>query len=196
MKNHILHSPEFELNGIIIPEFDLKSGKLIRICLPNNDSIGNDLVHRFRFDLLKYFERKGLKLKWTKEYSERGIRRFLRSLTVEEYLNKQLNNDIKKAKRISEYLELYLEEKVKNLLIGKRKAMALICDFDKHDALIFDYFGVGANEFDYLEGLLYAELRKGKSAIALDRLEFQIKEEVNDTVERIMIDISNKVYKI
>lgn len=195
MTNLIFHSSDFEFKGITIPEFELKSGKLVRICLPNRDSEGNDLVRKFRLELLKHFEDTIPNLKWTKEYSETGIRRFLKSISVGEYISKNLAVDKKKAGIIAEYLELELHQKVKVLLIGKRKALAIICDFEKYDSLIFDYYGVGYWEFDYLQVLVDNELKRGKSAIVLDRLEFQIKEEVYENIDRVKITVGNSIYK-
>ncbi|WCO03597.1 hypothetical protein [Psychroserpens ponticola] len=194
MTNIIFHSPKFEFKGILIPEFDMESGKLIRLCLPNFDSKGNSLVQNFRNEIMNHFEKKIPKLKLTKDYSESGIRKFMKSLTVENYITEKLNVDGTKAEILAKNLELDSTEKLNNLTIGKNKALTIKCDFEKYDILIFDYYGVSANEIDYLERIVNAEIIKGKSGIAIDRLEFNQNEETNKKIERIKITVGNNVY--
>ncbi|WP_405207159.1 hypothetical protein [Aquimarina sp. LLG6339-5] len=195
MTNTIFHSSRFEFKGIPIPEFDIESGKLIRLCVPNFDSKGNSLVHDFRYGLLSHYEKEIPKVKWSKEYKESLFRRYINPLTVENYITKKLNTDRIKAKSIAEYLELNSKEKIDKLILGKRKALAIKCDFEKYETLIFDYYGVGANEIKYLERIIDNEIEKGKSGIAIDRLEFNQNDEINKNIERIKVTVGNKVYK-
>jgi len=188
MTKSIFFSHQFEFKGNIVPEFELKSGKLIRICLPTFGLKNNYLVSPYRFELLKYFQNKIPNTKWSKEYSETVFRKLFKPLSVEDYIMKKLNYTKEQAKYMADYLELKVDEKVKKLIIGQGKALAIKCDFEKYDSLIFDYYGVGAGEIDYLERIVDAEIRNGKSAIVLDRLEFQVKEEVYDNIERIKIE--------
>ncbi|WP_179006565.1 hypothetical protein [Winogradskyella forsetii] len=194
MTNTIFHNPKFEFKGILIPEFDMESGKLIRLCLPNFDSKGNSLVRSFRNELMNHFEKKIPKIKLSKEYSESGFRKFMKSLTVENYITEKLNVDGTKAKIIAEYLELDSKEKLNNLTIGKSKALAIKCDFEKYEILLFDYYGVSANEIDYLEQIVNAEIAKDKCGITIDRLEFNQNDEINKNIERIKITMGNTVY--
>lgn len=158
MMNTIFHSSKFIFKGIPIPAFDIESGKLIRMCIPNFDSYGNNLVHNFRYDLIYHFENIVPESKWSKEYSKSGILKLLKSITVEDYIIKKLKTDRRKAKSIAEYLGLDVKEKADNLTFGKRKALAIKCDFEKYQTLIFDYYGIGASEFNYLERIVDAEI--------------------------------------
>jgi hypothetical protein len=194
MKNIIFHSSNFEFKGIPIPELKIESGKLIRLCMPNFDSNGNDLVHGFRYELLNHFEKIIPKSKWSKEYSKSGILKFWKSITVEDYIIDKLNVDNVHAKKIAEYLELDFKEKVDKLILGKQKALAIKCDFENYETLIFDYYGVGANEFEYLEKIVDAAIEKGKSGIVLDRFEFNQNDETNKNITRAEITTKNKVY--
>tara|TARA_R110002111_G_C5872758_1_gene361665 strand:- start:172 stop:762 length:591 start_codon:yes stop_codon:yes gene_type:complete len=195
MTNAIFHSSEFEFKGIPIPEFNIESGKLIRLCVPNYDSKGNDLVRNFRYELLNHFDNEIPNSKWSKEYSNSGFLKFWKSITVEDYIISKLNIDKTNAEMIAEYLEFDLKEKVEKLILGKRKALAIKCDFENHDTLIFDYYGVGANEFEYLEKIVDVEIKKGKRGIVIDRLEFNQKEETNKNINRAKITVGNNVYK-
>ena len=194
MTNILFHNLKFELKGIPIPEFDIESGKLIRLCVPNFDSDGNDLVGDFRYELLIHLDKIIPKSKWSKEYSKSGILNFWKYITVENYIISNLNTDKTKAKNIAEYLELDLKEKVDKLFVGQKKALAIKCDFEKYETLIFDYYGVGANEFKYLERIVGAEIDKGKSGIVIDRLEYNQNKEMNKNIYRVAITVGNNVY--
>tara|TARA_R110001606_G_scaffold388956_1_gene554638 strand:- start:30 stop:617 length:588 start_codon:yes stop_codon:yes gene_type:complete len=194
MTNTIFHSAKFEFKGVPIPKFNMESGKLIRLCVPNFDSNGNNLVHDFRYELLNHFEKIIPKSKWSKEYSKSGILKFWKSITVEDYVINKLMVDKTKAKKIAEYLGLDFKEKVDKLTLGKRKALAIKCDFEKYETLIFDYYGVGASEIEYLEKIVDAEIVKGKCGIAIDRLEFNQNDEMNNNINRVKITVGNTVY--
>lgn len=70
MSNAIFNSFQFEYKGVLIPEFSIKSGKLIRLCLPNFDSNEGDLTGDFRYRLLNHFEIILPKSKHSKEHTE------------------------------------------------------------------------------------------------------------------------------
>lgn len=69
MTSTIFHSSRFEFKGISVPEFDMESGKLIRLCVPNFDLKGNSLVHDFRYRLLSHYEKEIPKVKIAKHSS-------------------------------------------------------------------------------------------------------------------------------
>ena len=180
MSNAIFQSPQFNLSGISIPEFDLEHGKTIRLGLPNFDSKGNSLVHEFRFKLLKHFEKAIPEVKWSKEYATSGFRKLIKSITVEDYIMKELNTDREKAKYISQSVDLNSNTKLKSLILGKRKALAIKCDFEKHETLLFDYYGVDQKEFISLEQIVDIEIKKGKCALIIDRLEYNVQDKINN----------------
>ena len=193
MTNTIFHSSKFDFKGVPIPEFKIESGKLIRLCIPNFGPNGNNLAHNFRYELLNHFEKIIPKFKWSKENSQSGILTFWKSRTVEDYIINKLKVDKTKATKISEYLGLDNKEKVDKLTLGKRKALAIKCDFKKNETLIFDYYGVGASDINYLEKIIDVEIRKGKCGIAIDRLEFNQNDEMNNSINQVKITFGNTV---
>ena len=58
MTNSIFHNEEFEFCGISVPEFELKSGNLIRIYISNFDSENQSLSFDLMIELIKYFQDK------------------------------------------------------------------------------------------------------------------------------------------
>jgi len=194
MTNSIFHSQKFNFKGIDIPDFDLKLGGIVRLCIPNFDSKGNSLVHNFRYDLLNHFEKMIPDIKWSKEYSVTGFKKLLKPITVEDYIMRNLNVDITHSRIIAEYLKLDSNEKVKNLILGKQKALAIKCDFINYETLIFDYYGVGATEFNYLEKVVDNEISKRKCGIVIDRLEYNQKDETNKNITQIKVTMDNTIY--
>ena len=194
MTESIFHSQKFNFKGIDIPDFELRLGEIVRLCIPNFDSKGNSLIHNFRYDLLNHFEKTIPAIKWSKEYSVTGFKKLLKPITVEDYIMKKLNIDITQSRIIKEYLKLNSNEKVKNLILGKRKALAIKCDFINYNTLIFDYYGVAAMEFDYLEKIVDNEITKGKCGIVIDRLEYNQKDEINKNITQIKITMNNTIY--
>lgn len=188
MSNAIFHSFQFEYKGVLIPDFTIDSGKVIRLCLPNFDSNGGDLTGDFRYRLLNHFEEIIPKSKYSKEYNRRGILNFTKSMTVEQYLSNALNVDRNSPQKIAYYLKLDVHDKVDQLPVGKRKALSIKCDFEKYDLLVFDYHGVSADQIEYLESIVDVEIAKGKCAIVIDRLEFNQEIETDKNITRIEID--------
>ncbi|MFD2561862.1 hypothetical protein [Aquimarina rubra] len=191
MNNTVFTNKKFELNGISIPEFKLVSGQIIKIYIPNFDSDNNELGHKFSLLLSDEFQNQNSELIWTKEHSGTGLWKLLKPISVGGFIMNDLKIDLKKAQNISEYLELDVNGKVNDLLLGKRKALAIKCNFEKFDSLIFDYYGIGAAEIDYVEKIVDSEIRKGKSAIIFDRLEFQRKKELYENIEPLKIKVPN-----
>ncbi|WP_024771853.1 hypothetical protein [Aquimarina macrocephali] len=193
MNNTVFHNKKFELNGVPIPDFELVSGKIIKVYVPNFDSENNGLGYKFCLHLSERFKNQNSELMWIKEYSETRFRKFLKPISVGDFIIDQLKTDYQTAQNISEYLELDFNEKVKNLILGKGKALAIKCNFEKYNMLIFDYYGIGASEIDYVERIVNSEIRKGKSAIIFDRLEFQRKKELYENIEPIKIKVPNAI---
>ena len=76
MTNSIFHNEEFEINGISVPEFELKSGNLIRIYIPNfnleNLPLGFDLT----IELIKRFQNQKTDFPWAKNYRQNTVSEF------------------------------------------------------------------------------------------------------------------------
>lgn len=108
-------------------------------------------------------------------------------MTVEQHLSNALNVDGNSAQKIAGYLKLDVHDKVDQLPVGKRKALSIKCDFEKYDLLVFDYYGVSADQIQYLENMVDVEIGKGKCAIAINRLEFNKELETNKNITRLEI---------
>ncbi|MFI1742872.1 hypothetical protein, partial [Thalassobellus sediminis] len=189
MTNSIFHNKEFELNGISVPEFELKSGKLIRLYIPSVRIIGFDLT----IELIKRFQKKNKNLPWAKNHSQNSILEKLFPLTVEKYLIKKKKIDKQNAKRIADEIGIKLNDKFEEIGFINRKALIIKTLFEKNSSILIDYYGVDAIGIKKLEGIVNTEIEKGKTGIAFDLLEYVEEKEPFENIERIKITVPNKV---
>lgn len=177
MQNNIFHSENFEIHGIQIPDFELKSWNLIRIYIPNfineNKSLGFDLA----IELIKRFQKKKTNLPWAKNHKQNSFSSFFNPLTVYKYLMDKIKIDKVNSERIIKQLKLNPNEKYTHLSFTDKKALSIKAHFEKNDFILLDYYGVPAGEIEILEKIVNADIEKGKSAIAFDNLQFAHKEE-------------------
>ena len=195
MTNSIFHNKEFELRGISVPEFILKSGNLIRIYIPNFDTKNEPLGFDLTIELIKCFQNQKTNFLWAKNYRQNTIAEFLNPLTVEKYLINKMRIEKLTAKRITEEIGIKLTDKFEHLSFTNKKALIIKTLFDQNDSIILDYYGVDAIGIRNLESLVNSEILKGKSAIAFDRLEFKADNEPYENIEPIKITVPNTVYK-
>ncbi|WP_298239526.1 hypothetical protein [uncultured Algibacter sp.] len=193
MTNCIFHSKEFEINGISVPEFELKSGNLIRIYIPNFDSEHQPLGFDLTIELIKHFQNKKSDFHWAKNYRQNTIAELLNPLTAEKYLMTKMRIDKQNAKRIAKEIGIKLTDKFEHLNFTNKKALIIKALFQQNDSIILDYYGVDAIGIGFLESLVNSEIEKGKSAIAFDRLEFKADKEPFENIKTIEITVPNNV---
>ncbi|MBF8149385.1 hypothetical protein ITJ86_05720 [Winogradskyella sp. F6397] len=195
MTNSIFHNEEFEINGISVPEFELKSGNLIRIYIPNfnleNLPLGFDLT----IELIKRFQNQKTDFPWAKNYRQNTVTEFLNPLTVNKYLINKMQIDKLTARRIAEEIGISLNEKFEYLSFKNKKALIIKACFEKNDSILLDYYGVDAMGIEFLENLINTEIEKGKSAIAFDNLQFANEKEPYENIKPIKITVPNTVLK-
>jgi len=189
MRNSIFHNKEFELNGISVPEFELKSGKLIRLYIPSVRIIGFDLTIK----LIKRFQKKSTNLPWAKNYSQNSILEKLFPLTVEKYLIKKKKIDKQSAIRIAGEIGVKLNDKFEEVGFINRKALIIKALFEKNNSILIDYYGVDAIGIKKIERIVNTEIEKGKTGIAFDLLEYVEEKEPFENIERIKITVPNNV---
>ncbi|WCO03587.1 hypothetical protein [Psychroserpens ponticola] len=194
MTNSIFHINEFKINGISVPEFDLNKGKLIRIYVPfigeNNSVLGHNLTK----ELIKQFQSQKSNFPFAENYQKKIISEIISPLTVDKYLKNEMWIDKHVGKRIVDEIGINLSDKVEHLSLTNKKALIIKCLFEKNDFIILDYYGVDSNGIGILEKLVNSEIEKGKSGIALDRLEFVTEKEPFENITPIKLTVPNNVY--
>ena len=187
MTNSIFQSKEFKINGISVPEFELKNGNLIRIYVPNVWIIKFDLT----IELIKYFQKKNANLPWAKNYSQNSLLERLFPLTVKKYLVHKKKIDEQNASRIADEIGVKLDDKFEKIGFVNRKALIIKALFEKNDSILIDYYGVSAIGIKKLEQIVNAEIEKGKTGIAFDLLEYIEESEPYENIERIKLTVAN-----
>ena len=195
MRNSIFHSKEFELNGISVPEFELQSGNLIRIYIPNFDTKNQPLGFDLTIELIMHFQNQKSDFAWAKNYRQNSITELINPLTVEKYLINKMRIEKLTAKNIADEIGIELVDKFEHLNFANKKALIIKALFEKNECIMLDYYGVDAIGIGFLENLVNLEIEKGKSAIAFDRLEFKADKEPYENIEPIKITVPNNVYR-
>lgn len=194
MTNSTFHNNEFEVNGVSVPEFSLNSGKLIRIYVPfaggNNSVLGHNLTKK----LIKQFQSQKTDFPFAENYRKQIISEFISPLTVSKFLNNKMRIEKQIGKKIVDEIGINLSDKLEHLSLTNKKALIIKCIFEKNDLIIFDYYGIGANGIRFLERLVNSEIEKGKSGIALDRLEYVTEKEPFENITQIKLTVPNNVY--
>ncbi|MDY8135435.1 hypothetical protein U0D62_07495 [Aquimarina sp. 2201CG5-10] len=189
MTKTIFHHKELEIKGIIVPEFDLNEGELIRIYVPNfnfeNSPLGFDLT----IELIKRFQNQKNEFPWAKYFQQSSISLLFSPLTVGKYLIKKMKIDKQTAKEIAEEIGIELNDRYEIIDFIDRRALIIKALFEKNESIIIDYYGISAEGIGKLESVVNSEIEKGKSAIAFDRLEFKADKEPFKNI--IPIEIKN-----
>lgn len=194
MKNRIFQIDEFEIDGISVPAFELTYGQLIRIYVP---FIGTNISvtgHNLTKKLIKHFQNHKTNLPFAKNYQKQVISELISSLTVDKFLIKKMRIEEQIGKKIVDEIGINHSDKIENLSLTNKKALIIKSLFEKNDLIIFDYYGIGANDITFLEKIVNSEIEKGKSGIAFDRLEFITDKEPFDNIMQIKITVPNNVY--
>jgi len=188
MSNSVFNNKEFEIYGIVIPEFTLKKGNLIRMYIPNFDHNKNlPLGFDLAVELIQRFQDQKSNFPWAKNYQQSWFLKILNPLTVGTYLLHKMGIDQENANRITSEIGINLADKFELLSFSNRKALIIKALFHSHESILLDYYGVSAMGIDFLEAIVNSEIKKGKSAIAFDRLEFKLKKEPFNTITPIDI---------
>ncbi|MCI3937100.1 hypothetical protein MQX03_07805 [Chryseobacterium aahli] len=187
MQNSTFHSENFEINGIQIPEFKLKSGNLIRIYIPNFNNENKPLGFDLTIELIKRFQNQKTDLPWAKNHQQNYFSSFLNPLTVHKYLMNEMKIDKVNSERIIDEIKLNPNEKYEHLSFNNKKILSIKAHFEKNEFILIDYYGVSAMGITFLEKIVNKEISKGKSAIAFDNLQFAHEKEPYKNIKPIKI---------
>lgn len=189
MQKSTFHSENFEINGIQIPEFELKSGNLIRIYIPNFNNENKPLGFDLTIELIKRFQNQKTNLPWAKNHQQNFFSSFLNPLTVHRYLMNTMKIDKVNSEEIIDELKLNPNEKYEHLSFNNKKTLAIKAHFKKNDSILLDYYGVSVSEIEILEKIVNTEINKGKSAIVFDNLQYAHEKEPYKNIKPIKITL-------
>ncbi len=189
----IFHSQKFEIGGILIPEFELKNGDLIRFYIPNFSPGNIPLGHGLAIELIKRFQTINKQFIWAKDFRQISLHRLLRPLTVKKFLINEKSIDLQTATCIADDIGISLNDKLERINITSKKALMVKAAFQKSALVLFDYYGIDASGIRFFEKLVNTEIEKGKSAIAFDRLEYVVHQEPYENIVPIKIRVPGTV---
>lgn len=193
MPSSIFYNKQFEVHGISVPAFELRSGSLIRIYVPNFSAKNLPLGFDVTIELIKRFQNQEPHFPWAKNYRQNIVMEFLNPLTVKKYLVNKMRIDKAIAQRIAKEVGIALDEKFEHLSFTNKKALIIKTYFEKNDSILLDYYGIDAAGIKFLEKIVNTEIEKGKSAIAFDNLQFANTKEPYENIKPVKITVPNNV---
>ncbi|MEM9547489.1 MAG: hypothetical protein AAGA77_16030 [Bacteroidota bacterium] len=115
---------------------------------------------------------------------------FINPISTRKYLKNHFNLSEEKIENLLSQFEIKPEYKIKNLGTAHQKVFSIICGFQKHQIISFDYFGLSPNTEEQLTKFAKNQIRKGKAAISFDNLYF--KPDKYDSENIINLEIRRK----
>ncbi|MFT5916383.1 MAG: hypothetical protein ACI81T_002892 [Bacteroidia bacterium] len=171
MSEFIFHNKPFVIDGMEIPEFELRKGEMIQIYIPNFSLENKSIGHNLALQLAKYFNTKNSNLPFA-DYKPAKWQEFLFPLTVRNYLMNVMEIDLQPATQIAEECKISLDSTFMSIVHWDRKKLVVKALFEIHSTIVFDYYGIPYGKEAELTCLVKSELDKGKSAIAFDNLQY------------------------
>ncbi|WP_353779485.1 hypothetical protein [Winogradskyella sp. 3972H.M.0a.05] len=184
----LLQSNTFNIKEFRIPEFTLGKGEMIRfwveiVPIPKDGTNGYWGVSRMK-EVIKGIDDSiylaPVKLKTS-------VFDFLKPITVRKYLEQKFGySDDEIEKLISRFgIKPYYQ--LQKLGCGHGKLFSILCEFQKRDIVVFDYYGLSLESEKQLTDFVKSEIQKGKSAISFDNLYY--KPASTDSEKIINLDI-------
>ena len=187
----LLQNKSFYINEYEIPEFTLAKGKMIRFWV--------EIIPQFKEDTnsywgskemqetIKVFNQKNKRIKSCGNKIKRGVRDFINPISTGKYLEKTFHINEKEVKGLLSQFGIKSEFKIKNLGLSHQKMFSIICGFQKHQIISFDYYGLSPNTEEQLTQFVKKEIRKGKAAISFDNLHYKPKKFDTDNIINLEI---------
>lgn len=169
----IVQSTKLEMGEWLIPEFELKQGELIGICLysgPHIWKVYPELVDLLTGKKMHPGVRLTVPLKWTKRFKENRFKRAFFPATIEGYLAKNGLPDPKLLRRILEKEKISLTTHMSTLNVNSQKWLALISTFSQSHQIVFDMMGQDPWGRAYTLDLVKEFVVQGGAAIWIDWL--------------------------
>jgi|GEM_PF-4733198 len=101
---------------------------------------------------------------------KRRIFDFIKPTSTGNYLSSQFNLKENEIIDILMQFDIKPEWKIKNLGFTHQRVFSLICGFQEHQIVSFDYYGLSPNAEEQVTRFVKNEIRKGKSALSFDNL--------------------------
>jgi hypothetical protein len=178
-----------------VPPFELRPGWLVRVYIPNfsqrtHEPLGRDLAAQLA-GVLQFMAgpaASGADARpYARPYEYRLRDRFPWPLSAARYLQRQYQASAEQAGQILQELGLDERQPMSTLAFGLRLLLALKGLWLRHEAVLFDFYGLQADTTQRVEQALAQELARGKAAIAFDNLQFIEPQEPLLYTERVVV---------
>ncbi|MEO1417303.1 MAG: hypothetical protein AAFW00_18605 [Bacteroidota bacterium] len=170
----IVQSTELKIGEWLIPEFELKPGELIGICLYSGAHVWEvypELIDLLTGRKMHLGVRLTAPLKWIKRFKENRFKRVFFPTTVKDYLAKNGKPDPKLLRRILEKEKISNTTHMKALNFNSQKWLTFISMFSQSNQIVFDMMGQDPIGRVYTLDLVKEFVSQGGAAIWIDWIE-------------------------
>lgn len=185
----LLQSKGFNINGFQIPPFTLHQGKMVRLWVQNMP-ISSEKYNWGMASMektIKSLKQDGIKIVIGASKVKRGWLDFFKPISTKAYLEKRFDLSQDEIDKLLAQFEIKPFYKVKDLGLAHQKVFAIMCAFQESGIVAFDYYGLSLMTEQQLTEFVKTQLKKGKSAIGFDTLQYKPK--TRDTEEIINLDV-------
>ena len=176
------------IEGFKIPTIDIEKGTFLRLWIEINVKHSKEFnletfLKKICIFIIQSQKRKFIRAKIIKENL---FLRIFFSKKVKSFFHKnQINLSIENILELNE-IGIDLNSNLKSLNHRQIKLLSIYTCLNKHENVIFDYFGLGPNEEKFLTNYLQKTLLK-KRIIALDNLDYLSDKITNDKIININV---------
>ena len=181
----------FNINEFRIPSFNLHKGEMIRFWVQIIPKLDKETDGYWGAEQMKKaiteFKNDGEPIKICAKKIKRTIKDYIFPQTVGNYLEQKFGFSEKQTQKLISRFDIKSEYKIKDLGTGHQKVLSIICEFQRSEYVLFDYFGLDPSKENQLTQYVKSELKKGKAAIGFDNLYYKPKDPDTEMINNIEI---------
>lgn len=188
----LLKNQSFKINEFRIPEFTLRQGEMTRfwveiIPISKSDTNGYWVAKEVQKFIRSNYQ-EGIKVKVCSPKVKRKLLEHIKPFTAGEYLKSRYNFSTEtEIENLILQFGIKPEYKIKHLGTAHQKVFSIICEFQKDQIVLFDYYGLSLDAEEQLTTFVKQELSKGKSAISFDNLYYKPQKVDSDKIVNLDI---------
>ncbi|PJJ60018.1 hypothetical protein [Hymenobacter chitinivorans] len=193
---HLVHNTGIVVSGFRLPPFKLTPGKCIRIYVPNfsvlNEPLGADLALELIALLRGQRAGAGLALADPLPYARNFPLTFWESLlfpiSLRTYLHRKCQVSYPQADEVLRRLSIPPAGRWGSIGLGRQRMAVTLALLARHEAVVFDYYGLSPVSTEQLNVLITQELAQGKCLIGFDNAQYMEPTEPDAGFERIVLE--------
>ena len=190
----LLKTKSFNINEYVVPGFTLKKGEMIRFWIQIIPSLENDTdgywAAKTMQEIIKVCQQNKMSVWICPKQIKKRVIDIINPISTGNHLISQFKLNEREVENILTQFDINPEWKVKNLGAAHQKVFSIICGFQEHQIVSFDYYGLSPNTEEQLTRFVKKEIDNGKTVLSFDNLWY--KPEKPDSENIINLEIKRR----